>query len=205
MGNRGEDRRARRTEERRRGILEAAARVFARKGFEKATTREIAEEADVSEGSIYNYFVSKRELLTALSDMIQAEFEAIVTNGRYTEGYERAGMAEAVERGLAIIADNAVIIRGLVAGLWDQRNDFKGYLIPGGQNLIRLVELRLEEAIDEGIVRPCDVQVVARMVMGMVVFLAMPYLRGSEPTPSVEIRAGHAELLVSVLLHGLLA
>ena len=59
MGSTGEERRARRAKERRQGILEAAARVFARKGFEKATTREIAQEADVSEGTIYNYFASK--------------------------------------------------------------------------------------------------------------------------------------------------
>lgn len=55
-----------RIEERRRRILEAAAVVFARRGYHGARTREIAEEAGVAEGTIYNYYASKRDLLLAL-------------------------------------------------------------------------------------------------------------------------------------------
>jgi AcrR family transcriptional regulator len=53
---------ARRAERRRREILDAALRVFDRVGFEAASTRLIAQEADVSEGTIYNYFPDKGEL-----------------------------------------------------------------------------------------------------------------------------------------------
>ena len=56
-------RRQRRRANRRAQILDGAARVFARKGFHAATTREIADAADVSEGTIYNYFDSKDDLL----------------------------------------------------------------------------------------------------------------------------------------------
>ncbi|MFC1951220.1 helix-turn-helix domain-containing protein, partial [Chloroflexota bacterium] len=48
---------------RQRQILSAARRVFSQKGFAEATTAEIAREAGVSEGTIYNYFESKRDLL----------------------------------------------------------------------------------------------------------------------------------------------
>lgn len=48
---------------RRTQILAAAARVFARKGFDRATVTEIAQAAGLAEGSIYNYFRSKDELL----------------------------------------------------------------------------------------------------------------------------------------------
>lgn len=54
---------ARLEEARRTQILGAAARVFARKGFDRATVTEIARAARLSEGSIYNYFRSKEELL----------------------------------------------------------------------------------------------------------------------------------------------
>ena len=47
-------------------ILDAAARLFAAKGFHRTTTREIAEAADVSEGTLYNYFDSKNDLLIAI-------------------------------------------------------------------------------------------------------------------------------------------
>lgn len=48
---------------RRAQILAAAAQVFARRGFDRATVTEIARTAGLSEGSIYNYFRSKDELL----------------------------------------------------------------------------------------------------------------------------------------------
>lgn len=51
----------------RRGqILDAAMDVFAAKGFHRATTREIAAAAGVAEGTIYNYFSSKDDLLIGL-------------------------------------------------------------------------------------------------------------------------------------------
>ena len=51
---------------RQRQILNAARQVFSKKGFAEATTAEIAKEARVSEGTIYNYFESKRDLLISL-------------------------------------------------------------------------------------------------------------------------------------------
>jgi TetR/AcrR family fatty acid metabolism transcriptional regulator len=54
-------------------ILDAATRVFASKGFRAATTREIATEAGVSEGTIYNYFDSKYDLLIAMSQRLALE------------------------------------------------------------------------------------------------------------------------------------
>jgi AcrR family transcriptional regulator len=53
-------------EARRNQILDAAAQVFAEKGFHRATTREIAGTAGISEGTIYNYFDSKESLLIGL-------------------------------------------------------------------------------------------------------------------------------------------
>jgi TetR/AcrR family fatty acid metabolism transcriptional regulator len=53
-------------EARRAQILAAAAAVFAEKGFHRATTKEIAKAAGVSEGTIYNYFGSKDDLLIGI-------------------------------------------------------------------------------------------------------------------------------------------
>lgn len=55
---------------RRNQILEGAASVFVKKGFHKATTKEIARAAGVAEGTIYNYFENKRELLVAMVDLV---------------------------------------------------------------------------------------------------------------------------------------
>ena len=53
-------------EEKRASILEAAARVFARKGFHNAKIGDVAKEAGVAHGTVYIYFEGKDELLISL-------------------------------------------------------------------------------------------------------------------------------------------
>jgi AcrR family transcriptional regulator len=199
------ERRARHLAQRRESILEAAARVFAHKGFEKATTREIAQEAAVSEGTIYNYFSSKRQLLTALADMVQAHFAAVVP-APVKSGDDRANITRAVEEVLGVIAEHTVVIRGLLTALWeDQAYEVQSFLIPGMSDLVLRVAAYLQGRMAAGTIRSCDVQVVARMVVGMIVYLAIPYVRGMEPVPSAIERRGQAELLVNILIDGLRA
>lgn len=56
-------------------ILAAASRAFAKKGYEPTSITEIARAADVSEGLIYKYFASKRDLL---EQVLQAFYERTI-------------------------------------------------------------------------------------------------------------------------------
>src|SRR2546421_12562691 len=53
------------TEFRTSGILEAARKVFAKKGFHEATVDDIAEAAGVAKGTVYLYYESKRDVYFA--------------------------------------------------------------------------------------------------------------------------------------------
>jgi AcrR family transcriptional regulator len=53
-------------EEKRRLLLEAAVRVFARKGYHAARVGDIAEEAGVAYGLLYHYFDSKEDVLRSV-------------------------------------------------------------------------------------------------------------------------------------------
>jgi TetR/AcrR family fatty acid metabolism transcriptional regulator len=64
-------------EDKRRLILDAAVRVFARKGYHTSRVGDIAEEAGVAHGLLYHYFRSKDELLDTIfretwSDILEA-------------------------------------------------------------------------------------------------------------------------------------
>lgn len=50
----------------RKAILEAAVKVFARRGFYGTRVRDIASEIDVAEGTLYKYFPSKNDILFSL-------------------------------------------------------------------------------------------------------------------------------------------
>jgi TetR/AcrR family transcriptional regulator, fatty acid metabolism regulator protein len=53
-------------EDRRRQILDAAVRVFARQGFHTCRVSDIADEAGVAYGLVYHYFTSKEQVLDTL-------------------------------------------------------------------------------------------------------------------------------------------
>jgi AcrR family transcriptional regulator len=58
------------SEERRQQILDAATKVFSRKGFDDARMDDIAEQAGLSKGTLYWYFKSKADLVYAIIDRI---------------------------------------------------------------------------------------------------------------------------------------
>jgi TetR/AcrR family fatty acid metabolism transcriptional regulator len=62
-----------RNEERADSVLEAATRLFGEEGFHAVSTRKIAAAAGVSEGTLFNYFSSKNELISAILARIYSE------------------------------------------------------------------------------------------------------------------------------------
>lgn len=54
--------------ETRQRILDAAHKLFCGKGFQKTTTRDLAAEASIATGTLFNYFPSKEHLALAIVD-----------------------------------------------------------------------------------------------------------------------------------------
>jgi AcrR family transcriptional regulator len=52
-------------------ILDAARTVFAERGYHRTTIKDIASQAGVADGTVYNYFENKDALLSALFDRFQ--------------------------------------------------------------------------------------------------------------------------------------
>jgi TetR/AcrR family fatty acid metabolism transcriptional regulator len=63
----------RRSDDKRRRILQAAVKVFARKGYFGAKVAEIARRAGVADGTIYLYFDGKEDILVSLFDEVMSE------------------------------------------------------------------------------------------------------------------------------------
>ena len=62
----------------RNAILQAALRLFAERGYHATTIEAIAREAGIAKGLVYNYFVSKHELLRQLVLLGVREFEDLL-------------------------------------------------------------------------------------------------------------------------------
>jgi AcrR family transcriptional regulator len=189
-------------EERRTAILEAALRVWAKRGFDGTSVQEVAREAGLTKGTLYLYFPSKRALLE--------------------ETLRRYSLRPDIEAGLERLRGQPLeaVVRGLVAVLWrglEARRELAGVLLRELPNhpeearrfleqvmlpMNRLLARYLEEVLPAERWAVLDPLVAARSLLGMVVtfFLTQEVFGGREllPIPEERILATVTELF----LHG---
>ena len=89
---------------RRQDFLDAAERVFARRGYHDAGMDEIAEEAGYAIGTVYRYFTSKKDLYHTL-----LESKALVSQMRTRQHLE--SKVPAMERIQALVRDELDFVR----------------------------------------------------------------------------------------------
>jgi AcrR family transcriptional regulator len=83
-------------ERRRRQIADAAVRLFIEKGFHKTTTRQIARTAEISIGSLYEYFTCKEDILYLVCDFIHSEMEQGVASAMAKASGGRDALAKVI-------------------------------------------------------------------------------------------------------------
>ena len=188
---------------RRAQILSGAAEVFSHKGFQGATIREIAAKAGVAEGTLYNYFDGKREMLLAIAD--EAEWPALFALLEETELGDRAAMVSVMEKALDLSEARLPFIKALLSEAWIDDAILTGKVF----ERVGLIHQQLTEYIARhtaaGIFRPIDPDLGARLLLGMFGALILPTFLGVEPLPSAEERHVLAETIVGMLLDGILA
>lgn len=91
--------RARQKHDRNRRIVEAAARLFREVGFERLKMETIAEAAELSVGTIYNYYESKGDVLIAV---VSLEVNEVIATGEAILARDWASAADAFDALFAI-------------------------------------------------------------------------------------------------------
>jgi TetR/AcrR family fatty acid metabolism transcriptional regulator len=167
-------------EARRNQILDAAAAVFAEKGFHHATTKEIARAAGVSEGTIYNYFASKADLLIGIMTRL-AELETLdeelmgALQGDVHDFFvamfrHRMGRIQRGQEMLQAILPEVMVTPELRERFYQQ------YVL----RIAMLLEQYLQARIELGHIRSLNVPLTVRAVQGMFVGLLILRILGDE-------------------------
>ncbi len=147
--------------------IEAAATVFALKGFHGATTQDIASEMGIKQGSLYYYFKSKEQ---ALQDVCEYGFQNYVQRMQKICGKQQPFEAKL----LAIITSHLSNYRQKNNAM-KVHNDQRLYLPKESRVLLKelgtlyrqLLEETVAEGIQQGVVRDdIDTHFVAYSVIG---------------------------------------
>jgi TetR/AcrR family fatty acid metabolism transcriptional regulator len=96
----------RRSDDKRSRILQAAVKVFARRGYFAARVADVAHRAGVADGTIYLYFRNKEDILVSLFDEVMSEH--LEGKGREMEPGEPAPtrLRAIAERHLGLLGGN---------------------------------------------------------------------------------------------------
>ncbi len=193
-------RRERRIERRRVEILEAAARVFAEKGYDATTTKDIAEAVDMGESTLYNYFANKREVLVAIIDRKKAEMDEFLSQIDQVE--DRSGLIQLIDQAMVIWLTRLNFTRTVMSEAWRDPQVFA--ILQGRlQRLFGLIQDYLERHVKSGQFRPIHTSITARMILGMFISILLPVIFSSEPVPSADQRSRYAEEMADLLLAGI--
>ena len=194
--------RRRRPAERPAQILVAAERVFNRRGYDRATTREIAAEAGVAEGTLYNYFGGKRAILLALIDSVGESWRQDIERIR-AETLEDA-MAQLIAHRMRFVQEHPTTILTLQQAVLDPEvgRHLDAMIMRGQDDLMD----RFRALSASGVLRPVDPfvaeEALASMIMGLTIGIELAAAGWHrEPLPPEEI----ARALVDVLMNGLRA
>lgn len=107
--------RERQRADRHRRILEAAATLFRQSSYEGAKIEAIAAEAEVSVGTIYNYYRNKGDILVAIVSM---EVNEVLNAGRAVVATPPRNVADAIDTLIGIYIDHSLIY--LSKAMWRQ-------------------------------------------------------------------------------------
>jgi AcrR family transcriptional regulator len=155
-------------EARRTQILEAAAIVFAKKGFHKAKITEIAETAGVAEGTIYNYFDNKRELLLAIIELVAAQsLKNLIATQAPTDPKEFITMI--LWDRYQLVQERGYLIIPLFAEMFSDAELRQEVYRKIAMPVAALLEQYIQSNIDSGLFHPVNPVIVTRVFIGAVV------------------------------------
>jgi AcrR family transcriptional regulator len=187
----------RRSAETKKRILQAAKAVFAKRGYGQASTREIAEAADVAEASIFYHFESKRGLLEAVVDDVAVALLEPVS--ALPEEDWLSWATDVLRQRIEAVKRDGPLLSALSheAGLDDElRQRYPAQFLSS----VDVLKAKLDELVAAGKMRSVNTAVVARAFLGSYLIFLAPFSDPKlEDVPAQEIVA----TLVDIYLRGL--
>lgn len=149
-------------------IREAATRVISRKGYFKTRPKDVAEEADISVGTIYNYFESKQEILVDIfskefSDRKEFYQELSETNLPLIEQIKKI-----LKRHFSRLSNHKELMRVIIQERFKPGSKLGRKLNRSYSEVIYYIEQLIEEALEKEQIRPCNPKIIAAALFGSV-------------------------------------
>ncbi len=185
-------------------ILQAAQRLFAAKGFEGTTTRDLAQTAGVAEGTLFRHFANKKAILVEVAtsgwvDLLTDLLTELSEMGSYK------AIAQVMRRRMWNLQKNADTMRVCFMEVQfhpDLRDRIQTEVI---DKMTDVAEAFFQTAIDKGIYRQMDAKLGAKVFLGLFAIAGFSDHTLMDPNASPQEMQKMAEGLADIFLNGVLA
>jgi TetR/AcrR family fatty acid metabolism transcriptional regulator len=170
---------------RRNQILDAATKVFSEKGFHPATIKEIAKEAGIADGTIYNYFENKTALMLGIFDRLNESDQRDEDFSKFTEGDFRSLMKAYLRHRLTVIkGDNFDMFRVVISEIMVNKELRELYYRNILEPTFSMAEKYFQQLAAQHLIKPIDRSLAIRAISGMVLGLIMEHIIGDKTLES---------------------
>jgi len=220
----GEHHLSQRAQARRDGILDAALAVISHKGFHRTSIADVASRAQVSRATVYQHFADKRDIFGALADRIERRIietadawpdlpsdpleERPAGESLARANELRSMIAARIAQILEVISADADAARLIIRPPRGSNELADDALRRIGDHIAEILTRDIQEASENGLLRPCEARTVSRFLLGGIEKLVIDALDREEPLAlNAEAIAGEIGTLVyySLVNGGLLA
>jgi TetR/AcrR family fatty acid metabolism transcriptional regulator len=160
-------------------IIDAAIRVFARKGYFNSRVSDIAREAGIAAGTIYLYFDTKEQILVTLFREKMAEFVSALWPAIAEEKDAVAKVKRLVYLHFEILERNPELAEVVQVELRQGQKFFRGPATQEIATYFALIESVLEEGVAAGrFRRDLPVKIATKVLFGAMDQLATSWVLG---------------------------
>jgi AcrR family transcriptional regulator len=192
-------------EDRREQIIDAAMRVFARKGFLRATNKDIADEINITPGLIYHYFKNKEAVLKAI---IENRSPLRVVRSLPPDAFEQPPavfLTFLIKQELDVVEGEQFfqIVHVMMTEL-TQHPELVSGVVQAMQQAMHILTTYLEVQMAKGELRHTDATMTVQLLIGSVMGFVLRRQILHDPSALAYTHGQIAEAVVDIVLQGLL-
>jgi AcrR family transcriptional regulator len=161
-------------------ILDAATKVFAEKGFHRATIKDIARVAGIADGTMYSYFPSKTDVLLGILHRLNESTEREQDFALEGNQDVRSFFTVYLRQRMSLLWPNAEVFQAVLPEMLVNAQLRKLYYEQVLMPTFKVAENYFKAQGQQGKIRQIDVPLTVRAIAGMLLGLLTTQLLGDE-------------------------
>jgi AcrR family transcriptional regulator len=189
-------------ENKRLRIIKAATAVFSRKGFHSAKVEEIAEEADVGKGTVYEYFNSKKALFMEMILYTHDEYQDRVKEKLFEARTIEETLKILFEVTMQFLYQHKEMAKILLADHPPVDEEIHRVLMAKEQEKVDKLSEVLDVAVARREIRPVNTAAAAQVILGSLALTGSQLVFCEQSKNELEYKQSTQDV-IEILLHGL--